>query len=90
MEGYTVALLDCDLNQHAADFGTKMNLKGLKIVPSVAEQNVLVEMRNAESENDMVIIDLPGGSSTLALKALQRSNFVIVHARRACRTSRTP
>lgn len=78
MEGYTVALLDCDLNQHAAAFGKKMILKGLKIVPSVTEQNVLAEMRNAESENDMVIIDLPGGSSTLALKALQRSNFVIV------------
>ena len=50
MEGYTVALLDCDLNQHAAAFGKKMKLKGLKIVPSVAEQNVLAEMRNAELE----------------------------------------
>ena len=61
-----MALLDCDLNQHAAAFGKKMELKGLKIVPSVAEQNVLAEMRKAESECDMVIIDLPGGSSTLA------------------------
>jgi chromosome partitioning protein len=86
MEGYTMALLDCDLNQHAAAFGKKMKLKALKIVPSVAEQNVLAEMRNAESENDMVIIDLPGGSSTLALKALQRSNFVIV----PCQASPTP
>ena len=55
LEGYTVALLDCDLNQHAAAFGKKMELKGLKIVPSVAEQNVLAEMRKAELECDMVI-----------------------------------
>jgi len=77
-DGYKIALLDCDLNQHAAAFGQKSAIKGLTIVPQVAEQNVLAEMRKAEADNDMVIVDLPGGSSTLALKALQRSNFVIV------------
>jgi chromosome partitioning protein len=39
---------------------------------------VLAALRKAEAESDIVLIDLPGGSSTLALKALQRSHFVLV------------
>src|SRR5215203_831422 len=78
LDGYKVALLDCDLNQHAAAFSTKAEIAGFSVVPSVDEGNVLSAARQAEAENDMVIVDLPGGSSTLALKALQRSNFVIV------------
>ena len=78
MDGYKVVLLDCDLNQHAAAFGDKANIPGFKVVPSVAEANVLMAIRASSAENDVVIVDLPGGSSTLALKALQRSNFVLV------------
>ncbi|GJE02193.1 MULTISPECIES: ParA family protein [Methylobacterium] len=78
LDGYKVALLDCDLNQHASAFGTKADIPNLTVIPAVVEQNVLSAMRQAEEGADMVIVDLPGGSSTLALKALQRSNFVIV------------
>lgn len=92
LDGYTVKLLDCDLNQHASAFGVKANIlasqkseldklafiPNLRIVPNVVELNILSELRQAEAENDLVIIDLPGGSSTLALKALQRSHFVLV------------
>jgi chromosome partitioning protein len=78
LDGYKVALLDCDLNQHASAFGAKADIPNLKIVPSVDESNVLAAIRAAEGEAEMVIADLPGGSSTLALKALQRSSFVIV------------
>jgi chromosome partitioning protein len=81
--GYKVAVLDCDLNQHAAAFGDKAAIAGFKVVPSVVEANVLTTIREASAENDVVIVDLPGGSSTLALKALQRSNFVLV----PCQTS---
>lgn len=77
-EGYRVALLDCDLNQHASHFGKIANVPNLTVVSSVDERNVLAAMRNAQAENDLVVIDLPGGSSTLALKALQRSNFVLI------------
>jgi chromosome partitioning protein len=35
-------------------------------------------LREVEMTNDIVIIDLAGGSSTLALMALQRSHFVLV------------
>jgi chromosome partitioning protein len=78
LDGYRVALLDCDLNQHASAFGGKTKLPGFTIVGSVADSNILAELKKAEAKQDVVLIDLPGGSSTLALKALQRSHFVLV------------
>lgn len=78
LDGYRVTILDCDLNQHASAFGLKAKLPGLTILPDISEGGVLKAMREAESKHDMVLIDLPGGSSTLALKALQRSHFVLV------------
>lgn len=77
-QGYATRLLDCDLNQHATAFGEKNSLTNLAVRPSVDEHNVLAELRAAENEAEITLIDLPGGSSTLALKALQRSNLVLV------------
>ena len=77
-DGYKVALLDCDLNQHASHFGEICSIPNLTVIPAVDERNVLGALRKAQAEADLVVIDLPGGSSTLALKALQRSNFVLV------------
>jgi chromosome partitioning protein len=78
LDGYKVALLDSDLNQHASAFSAKARVPGLTIVGDVTDANVLATLKKAEAEQDVVLIDLPGGSSTLALKALQRSHFVIV------------
>lgn len=78
LDGYRVALLDCDLNQHATLFGQIADIPSLTVVAAVDERNVLAVLRKAQDESDLVIIDLPGGSSTLALKALQRSNFVLI------------
>jgi chromosome partitioning protein len=78
LDGYRVALLDCDLNQHATAFGLKAKLPGFTVVPDVGEKEVLSALRTAETDNDLVLVDLPGGSSTLALKALQRSHLVLV------------
>lgn len=78
LDGYRVALLDCDLNQHATAFGSKADVPGFVVISSIDEANVLGTLRGAEADHDLVLIDLPGGSSTLALKALQRSNFVLV------------
>ena len=80
LEGYRVSLLDCDLNQHAVAFHRKAGVPGLTILPDVTEANVLSLLRQAEAVSDLVLIDLPGGSSTLALKALQRSHLVLVPA----------
>jgi len=78
LEGYKVALLDCDVNQHATAFGKKADIPGFAVAPSIDEGNVLSELRKADADADVVLIDLPGGSSTLALKALQRTNFCLV------------
>jgi chromosome partitioning protein len=80
LDGYRVALLDSDLNQHASAFGARARIAGLTIVADITEANVLAALREAEAHQDAVVIDLPGGSSTLALKALQRSQFVLVPA----------
>jgi chromosome partitioning protein len=78
LDGYRVALLDCDLNQHASAFGLKAKMPGLSVLPDVGEADILKTLRKAEADNDLVLIDLPGGSSTLAIKALQRSHFVLI------------
>lgn len=83
LEGYRVSLLDCDVNQHATAFGRKARVDRFAVVPAVDEANILPELRTAAREADVVLIDLPGGSSTLALKALQRSSYVLV----PCQTS---
>lgn len=78
LTGYSVTLLDCDLNQHASAFGGKSKAGGFSVMPSIDEGSVLQAIRKAEASSDVVLVDLPGGSSTLALKALQRSNFVLI------------
>jgi chromosome partitioning protein len=78
LDGYPVALLDADLNQQAAAFGRKSDISNLTIIGDVREDNILALLRQAEADNEVVMVDLPGGSSTLALKSLHRSHFVIV------------
>jgi chromosome partitioning protein len=81
LDGYKVTVLDCDLNQHTTAFGLKANLPSFSIVPDIGETEILKALRHAEADHDIVLIDLPGGSSTLALKAMQRSHFVLIPMR---------
>jgi chromosome partitioning protein len=78
LDGYTVAIIDTDLNQQAAAFVTKAQIPGLSVYADVREENVLPTIKKAEAMCDIVIIDLPGGSSTLAIKALCCSHLVLV------------
>jgi chromosome partitioning protein len=75
---YRVTLLDSDLNQHAAQFGKRADIPGLTIIGDITEETILKTLREAETDSDVVVIDLAGGSSTLSLMALQRSHFVLV------------
>jgi chromosome partitioning protein len=77
-KGWKVALLDSDLNQHSVAFGKKATIPGFTVIGDITEDNILPTLRKAEAESEIVIIDLAGGSSTLALMALQRSHFVLV------------
>ena len=74
--GWRVALLDSDLNHHASAFRRKANSPGFTVVSDITEDSVLPVLRRVEAENDVVLIDLAGGSSALALMALQRSHWV--------------
>lgn len=78
LDGYTVAIIDTDLNQQAAAFVEKAQIPGLIVYGGVREDNVVLTLRKAEAKCDIVIIDLPGGSSTLAIKALCCSHLVLV------------
>jgi chromosome partitioning protein len=78
LDGYKTCIIDTDVNQQAAAFGDKAQIPGLTVIGDVDETTILSALRTAERDAEIVIIDLPGGSSTLALKALHRSHFVLV------------
>jgi chromosome partitioning protein len=80
LDGYQVSILDCDINQQAAAFGAKAKIPGLSVLGEIDESNVLAALRKAEAESEVVIVDLPGGASALALKAFHRSHFVLIPA----------
>jgi len=80
LDGYRTCILDSDINQQAAEFGAKDKIPGLTVVGDVTEANVLAALRRAEAEAEIVIVDLPGGASALALKAFHRSHFVLIPA----------
>ena len=78
LEGYTVIVLDADLNQHATKFGEKANIPNFSVVGEVNEGNILQKMKAAYQTADMILVDLPGGSSMVAVKALTKSHFVLI------------
>jgi chromosome partitioning protein len=83
-KGHSVALLDADPNQHAALFGERSTIPNLNFQGEITDQNVISAIRKASKDYDLVFIDLPGATTTLNLKALQLSDFVIL----PCQTSR--
>ena len=78
LDGYRTCIIDSDLNQQAAAFGAKGKVPGLRVMGDVDEGNILASLRQAEAESEIVIVDLPGGASALALKAFHRSHFVLI------------
>jgi chromosome partitioning protein len=78
LEGYTVVVLDADLNQHATKFGEKATVPNFSVVGEVNEGNILQRMKTVYDAADVVVIDLPGGSSMVAVKALTKSHFVLI------------
>ena len=78
LDDYKVCILDSDINQQAAAFGIKAKVRGLVVMGDIDEGNILASLRRAEDEAEIVIVDLPGGASALALKAFHRSHFVLI------------
>src|SRR3954465_11484830 len=78
LDGYTVLVLDADLNQHATKFSEKANGPNFTVVGEVNEGNILQQMKAVYNQADMVVIDLPAGSSMGAAKAPTKSPFVLI------------
>ena len=78
LEGYTVVVLDADLNQHATKFGDRASVPNFSVIGEINEGNILNQMKTVYTTADMVVIDLPGGSSMVAVKALTKSHFVLI------------
>jgi chromosome partitioning protein len=78
LQGYTVIVLDADLNQHASKFGEKAEIPNFSVIGEVDEGNILQRMKAAYETADVILVDLPGGSSMVAVKALTKSHFVLI------------
>ena len=48
------------------------------MIGEVNEGNILPEMKTAYKTADMILVDPPGGSSMVAVKALTKSHFVLI------------
>lgn len=86
LQGVATTVLDCDINQHASRFGAAWCPRypdvPLRFVGSIDTGNILSRIREAEQESDVVIIDLPAGTSELSLRALTKSQLVIIPAQK--------
>lgn len=81
LDGHRTRILDADVNQHAAAFGRLAKIDGFAVAGDITEGNVLPAIKLAEADGvDVVIVDLPGGTSVLALKAMQRAHLVLIPA----------
>ena len=76
--GYTVVVRDADLNQHATTVGEKADVPNFTVIGEVNEGNILQRIKAVYNQADMVVIDLSGGSSMVAIKALTKSHFVLI------------
>ena len=78
LEGYTVALLDCDVNQHATAFGKKAAIPGFAVVPSIDEGNVLSELRKADADAEVVSLICQAAVRPLPSKRCSAQTSVLV------------
>lgn len=82
LDGYQVTVLDGDINQHGAAFAERAAIPGLSVVGGVNQENLLDRIGEAEAAGaEAILVDLPGGTSTLSLMAMQRSNLVLIPCR---------
>lgn len=82
LSGSRVSVLDADPNGHASRIGAKMakrlNGSAFSATGGVTEANILATIKQARTEVDYVLVDLPGVSSKLTLLGLARSDLVII------------
>jgi chromosome partitioning protein len=86
LRGISATVLDCDLNQHASTFGEVFNAANpdipVRFVAGISKTNLLPAIRKAEADSDIIVIDLPAGTSELSLRAITKSDLVLIPAQR--------
>jgi len=75
--GETVLLLDCDPNNHLAEWAERRGDEGLVVVSNVTEANIRETIRAMAPDFDVVLIDLAGFNSVCMLYAFSLSDLVI-------------
>lgn len=82
LRGAPCAVIDCDFNQHASQFGRDFS----KYYPEVPltfyggtnKNNIVSNIRAASEKAEAVIVDLPAGTSELSLRAVMKSHLVVI------------
>ena len=84
LRGISACVLDCDLNQHATQFGEAFGPSypevPVRFVGGVNKANIIRRLKEADVEHDVVAIDLPAGTSELSLRAIMMSSLVVIPA----------
>lgn len=81
LDGEHVLMLDLDQNRTLARWGQKMTIEGLKVM-AVDRDDFTSVFRSAlaSGEYGAILIDLPGAREATVLKAIARSDLVIIPA----------
>lgn len=92
LRGIDTVVLDCDLNQHATQFGEAFCAyypdAPIRFVRGVHRDNLLDYIDEAKANAGLVVIDLPAGTSTLAMSAIMSSHLVLVPTQRTALDAR--
>ena len=86
LDGIPVTILDCDVNRHATQFCTVFGPANpnvqLRVLSDINKMNFVSRLSAAQSASDIVVIDLPAGTSDISLRAIMMSNLVVIPAQK--------
>ena len=77
----TIAVLDCDPNQHLANWVHKLNRPQLLTYASVTLDNFYELYDKARAQSDVVLLDLPGTETIVTTYAISAAELVVVPLR---------
>ncbi len=79
-QGIELTIIDADPNQHFADWGRDA---GFKNVISSSQNNIITDIKEAQTKTAFVIVDLEGTANVTMGYAINLSDFVVI----PCQTS---
>ena len=77
----TIAVLDCDPNQHLANWVHKLNRPQLRTYAPVTLDNFYELYDKARAQSDVVLLDLPGTETIVTTYAISAAELVVVPLR---------